>query len=827
LEVVSRLPVPLAALCPGGGPFLIAAHDLGKISPGFLLQSAVWRAQWQRHLGLVSPETYKKNHAWVSQKVLADRIPNPPLWLLAVGGHHGRYASQKAKPVELFGTAQIGDGVFMELREELFAHLEKEFGPLLENGAIEKGARLHWFTGMMIFSDWIGSNPTWFPLTNPPTTKAQSQITARQALEEIGWGQHSVRPNASFPDLFHLTAPNPLQKALHDAADAPGLYIVEAPMGGGKTEAALFASQRRWTQGAERGLYFALPTQLTSNRIHDRVELFLHRAVEDWSSIALVHGNAWLTEQRIKPLAPSDTGTEEEDPARPANQWFSDSRRALLAPFGVGTIDQALMAVLPVKFSALRMFALGGKVVVIDEVHSYDAYTSALVDRAVQWLRELHCTVIVLSATLTAARRASLVQAAGAAADHGSQAYPLITKVPAGSAEALPIEIPEAALESKNVLLETCSDDSWMDRAARAAESRACVLVIRNTVALAQETHRLLKEKCRDTQMDFGCIHSRFTQADRLCNESRWMKKLGKDPSERPASGAILVGTQVLEQSVDIDADLLITDSAPTDLLLQRIGRLHRHARPRPIGFEEPCCIILLPKVDWEADAKRIEEQLKPHRYVYPPFHLYMTERIWAKRTAIRLPSEIRAVLEESASLPEDLPAGAAVLLQELQQSIRSMQSTAWMNDVFKQAAVDDIEDAQTRWRPQPSAHLILLASKPVHSAGKIVLTFINGTEHTFTPGVFDFPLARLLHLHAIRLSRYLIQDALPQAPDWLKHHFQGAALAVVDDMNQIELFPSSENPAYHFTYNPQVGLTHQRNEAAPRPLHDDDESWF
>jgi CRISPR-associated endonuclease/helicase Cas3 len=555
------------------------------------------------------------------------------------------------------------------------------------------------------------------------------------------------------------------------------------------------------------------------------VEKFLHRAVEGWSSIALVHGNAWLTEQRIKPLAASETGANEEDAAQSGNQWFSDNRRTLLAPFGVGTIDQALMAVLPVKFSALRMFALGGKVVVIDEVHSYDAYTSALVDRAVKWLLELHCTVIVLSATLTAARRASLVQAAGAAADHGSQAYPLITKVSADSGQAVAIEIPEAAPESKNVLLETCSDDSWMDRAARAAEAGACVLVIRNTVALAQETHRLLKEKCRDTQMDFGCIHSRFTQSDRLCNESRWMKKLGKDPSERPASGAILVGTQVLEQSVDIDADLLITDSAPTDLLLQRIGRLHRHARPRPSGFGKPRCLILLPEVDWEADAKALKEQLKPHRYVYPPFHLYMTERIWSKRNAIRLPSEIRSVLEESASLPEDLPAGAAVLLQELQQSIRSMQSTAWMNDVFKQAAVDDTEDAQTRWRPQPSAHLILLRSKPLHSAGKIVLIFIDGTEHTLTPGVFDFPLTRLLHLHAIRLSRYLVQTA--QAPDWLKQHFQGAALAVVDDMNQIELFPSSENPAYHFTYNPHTGLTHQRNEAAPRPAHDDDESWF
>lgn len=825
LEVVSRLPFGMGSLFPSGGNFLIAAHDLGKISPGFLLQCAIWRSKWQSKMGLSSPETFKKNHAWISQIVLAEKIPNPPHWLIAIGGHHGRYATKQPKPIS-FG-ALIGDGVFTQLRDELIDLLEKNFGPLPAAEFIEKGSRLHWFTGLMIFSDWIGSNTTWFPLINPPATKDESRATACRALDEIGWGRHSIRSDASFPQLFQLSTPNALQHALHQAADASGLYIVEAPMGGGKTEAALYASQRRWREGAERGLYFALPTQLTSNRIHDRVEQFLRRSVDDWSSIALVHGNAWLTNQRITPLVPSETEADEEDPAQAGNQWFSGNRRALLAPFGVGTIDQALMAVLPVKFSALRMFALGGKVVVIDEVHSYDAYTSALVDRAVQWLLELHCTVIVLSATLTAARRASLLKAAGAAEDHGSEAYPLITKVSYGSGQAVAIEIPQAALESKTIHLQTCSDDSWIDEAAHAAEAGACVLVIRNTVSLAQKTHRLLKEKCRDKQIKFGCIHSRFTQADRSANETHWMELLGKDQCKRPACGAILVGTQVLEQSVDIDADLLITDSAPTDLILQRIGRLHRHTRPRPSGFEEPRCLILLPQADWEATPKIIQDQLKPHSFIYPAFHLYMSERIWAERAKICLPAEIRTVLEKSATPPEIVPMGAAALQMELQQSIRAMQSTAWVNDVFKQVAVEDTEEAQTRWRAQPSAHLILLRTKPENISGKIALTFADGTEHAFARGVFDFPLARLVHLHAIRLSRYLIQDALPIAPDWLKQHFPGSALAVVNEMNQVDLCPSPETAAYLFTYHSSTGLTHLRNETAPKPSHDDDESWF
>ena len=828
--VQGLLPEALALLPPSGSIVLIAGHDIGKISPGFLLKSPSWREKWQRPLRLDAPGNYEASHAKVSQKVIASNYSKPPRWLMALGGHHGRYLCSDARPTS---NSLIGDEPFQTLRSELLEILKNTFGNPPPEEKIEKGARLHWFTGMMIFSDWIGSNTTWFPLHPSNSDLPTAEHQAHTALNEIGWHQRSVCSGLSFTQLFGLTSPRPLQTALFDAMDSSGLYIVEAPMGDGKTEAALLAAYRRWTEGGERGIYFALPTQLTSNRIHERVLSFLSNVVADPSCMALVHGNAWLTENRIQPLKPTileqNTENEEPDQALQANRWFSDSRRAMLAPFGVGTIDQALMAVLPVKFSALRLFALGGKVVVIDEVHSYDPYTAALVDRAVAWLLEVKCTVIILSATLTQDRRAALIAAVGAKETTISEAYPLITKVSTGSttAETIKVSDPKSSSKSVYVSMLPASGEEWMNAAVCAAENQACVLVIRNTIALATQTHDALKVRCRDLNIEFGLIHSRFTQSDRQNNEERWMDLLGKKQSKRPAR-AILVGTQVLEQSVDIDADLLITDLAPTDLILQRIGRLHRHQeRPRPTGYESPRCLILRPDVDWQADVKTLKDQLKPHRFIYPPFSLYMTDRVWGGRSEIQLPNEIRQILEASAHVPLDMPQGMTELHRDFLAKIKEQLNTAFQNGVFTAAAVNDVEGTQTRWKMQPTAYLVILKSAPRTQEHQVMVEFLS-TSHSFTQGIFHFPLARDLHLHAIRVPRYLLRDLLPAQPDWLQQHLPGSVLAVLNEFGQCLPSHGPASSAFSFTYNPITGLRHERNTNVPISFQEDDEeSWF
>jgi CRISPR-associated endonuclease/helicase Cas3 len=821
-----HLPEPIKKLLPSGACTLIAAHDIGKISPGFLLKSPSWRHQWQSILNL-SADGHETRHAWTSQKFLAKRYTNPPKWLMAVGGHHGRYLCSNAIPAEI-APKSIGDGVFENLRNELLEFLKNQFGELPPTGEIEKGARLHWFTGFMVFCDWIGSNTTWFPQCLEAFTPEKTQEQANKALDDVGNHRHGVQQARSFRDLFGFDEPRPLQKSLIDAMNAPGLYIAEAPMGDGKTEAALAGAYRRWTEGGERGLYFALPTQLTSNRIRDRVEEFIKRIVSEESALALVHGNAWLCDDRIRPLEPQPLGVDarESDNAGEANRWFSDSRRAMLAPFGVGTIDQALMAVVPVKYSALRMFGLGGKVVVIDEVHSYDPFTSALVDRLVKWLIELGGSVLVLSATLTAARRASLVAAAGAREENAPEDYPLITKVATGKpmAEHIPLAGPCPADKEVSTQAILASGECWLNEVAQAAKSGACVLVIRNTVALAQETYRILKEVCLQCGIEFGLIHSRYTQADRAQNETLWTGLLGRDGSLRPRQGAILVGTQVLEQSLDIDADLLVTDLAPTDLILQRIGRLHRHQRPRPEGCETPRCILLRPDVDWSASRAEVEKNLSPHRFIYPPFSLYMADTVWSGLDSIALPSGIRPVLESSSRVPESMPAAIREFLKEMECKTDRMLRAATMNAIFSMPATGDTEGAETRWNMQPTAWIVILAKQPIQSGHRVDLAFPDGTTHSFEDAAFDFALARSLQLHAVRVPAYLVRGL--KRPAWISNHLPDAVLAVRDETNRLQLWPQAQSP-YEFTYSQETGLGFSKTQIDTRYNPDEDESWY
>tara|TARA_B110001469_G_C9648333_1_gene329273 strand:+ start:516 stop:3104 length:2589 start_codon:yes stop_codon:yes gene_type:complete len=827
-QVAQYLSDSVKPLLPLGGVTLCALHDVGKISPGFQLKSPVWRKQWQENLHLSAPDQYEKFHATVSHHFLANLAGKPQNWLISIGGHHGTYKSNRARP----RLRNVKDHPqLMSAKESLYQELTTLFGPIPEE-VVEKCARLHWLTGLMIFSDWIGSNTEWFPLAETETlTLGTAKDRAHSALSTIGWHRRNVRPAKTFEAVFGFS-PNPLQETLLKAADCRGLYIVEAPMGVGKTEAALALAHQRWTEGDEGGLYFALPTQLTSNRIHERITGFLDKIIEDSSTQALIHGNAKLRDDRITPLFATAPDTETKQLADEANQWFSDSRKSLLAPFGTGTIDQALMAVLPVRFAALRLFALSGKIVVIDEVHSYDPYTSALVDRAVKWLLGTGCTVVILSATLTAQRRTELVQAAGATETAPSSAYPLITKVAIGANESTSIEVPDTAPITKSIHIENTDvdNDKWIQTAITAAENGACVLIIRNTIAAAQETYKRLSADCRSgLGIQFGLIHSRFPQFQREISETLWTDQLGRSGKQRP-KGAILVGTQVLEQSVDIDADLLITDSAPSDLILQRIGRLQRHNRVRPTGYEKPRCLILQTSVDWSDEPKLIRKQIGSSAFIYPPFALYQSAQVWAGITTLSLPDQIRTVLEASHQIPDYLPTGAQHFLDEFIMLTEEMKGSAWMNDVFNAPSVDDVEGSQTRWRMKPSAMVVLLRSKPIESDNSIELEFLNGEHHRFHPGYFDFKLARQLHLNAVRVPRYIVAEQLSLGiqPEWLSQHIPQSLLAIrPSDSTQCFLPNATESPAYDLYYREDLGLSHIRNEAVPFSTDMDDESWF
>jgi CRISPR-associated endonuclease/helicase Cas3 len=267
----------------------------------------------------------------------------------------------------------------------------------------------------------------------------------------------------------------------------PAVYIIEGPMGCGKTEAALAATYQLIAAGKAGGLYFALPTQTTSNRIHLRVRPFVERISDEPTTVRLAHSASWLAEIEPPPtLQPASPDNEARDHVRAGRSWFASSKRALLAPYGVGTIDQALLGVVAAKHFFVRQFALGGKVVVLDEVHTYDLYTSTLVDVLVRRLRELGCAVLVLSATLTKSRRRQLLEVDES--EPLSDAYPLL------SASGRPhLEVPCEPGPPKTVAVRFADADLLVEDILARAQEGQCVLWIRNTVDEAQDAYRSLK----------------------------------------------------------------------------------------------------------------------------------------------------------------------------------------------------------------------------------------------------------------------------------------------------------------------------------------------
>jgi len=795
-------------------------HDIGKITPGFLRKAAnsYFAAinGWQDFCG---------NHSLVGQEFLASLAPlqnsdkKPFQLAFAVGGHHGRYPTTKirnnlGKP----GGPNEGNLLWPDaLRRELLDEIQNIAGSLPTTD-LPKGARLHWLTGVIVFCDWIASNTDWFPLKiseglENNWTPESAQKSAARAIEMIGWHRREVHNSLSFSECFGSPAflPTSLQETTINLVNEAGLYIIEAPMGTGKTEAALAAAYQRWTTGDERGLYFALPTQLTSNRIHDRIATFLGHVVANQTIQTLVHGNAWLSDDRARAFAPASTPGESSD-ALEACRWFASGRKSLLAPFGTGTIDQALMSVLSAKHSALRLFALSGKVVVIDEVHSYDPYTSTLVDRLVSWLREVGCTVIILSATLTAARRRSLVAAAGACeTGPPPSAYPLITKVVGNRASHHPIPGPlpvETCVRIETIPAD--QDDSFLSEATAAAGAGACVLIIRNTVALAQETYRQVKEAVKGEHIKIGLIHSRFPHSRRMENEGHWTDILGKNPNTSRPSGCILVATQVVEQSVDIDADLLFTDLAPTDLILQRLGRLHRHIRNRPSGFEQPMAYILMPAVRWETDdPKSAKAACGPSAWIYPPITLFHAENIWRKIGNVSLPSAIRGLLESQP--PSPLPLAAAFFAEELERETGNMRSKAAHQDVFRSPSEDDKEGSQTRYNMKPTAMVVILESMPDRR-----------------PHVFDFDLAKRLHENATRVPSYLVKRALPHQPSWFSTQIDNAVLAIRRPDSAELIFEGHEKLDHRIFYRDDLGITYEKiTTSSDSRAYEPEDDWF
>ncbi len=444
--------------------------------------------------------------------------------------------------------------------------------------------------GLVAVADWIGSDQKHYPprgASDPVQYALESARRAPEALRSIGW---LPRPRYAVPAAFTAIfrhhdgsayEPNQVQATaikLIDEASAPYLMIVEAAMGGGKTEIALYGADRALGSGYASGLYIAMPTQATGDAMFHRVykDYLLRRGHGGGLNYQLVHGGALLSEAFEK-LKVSSSG--EDNPSGDGRvvveEWFTPKKQALLAPLGAGTIDQSLFGALQTRHWFVRLFGLAGKVVVFDEVHSYDVYMSGLLYRLLGWLRMLNCTVILLSATLPAGRRAALLEAWGAEAGKPTD-YPRITI--ADTRRTLAVTAGSGG-PTRGLVVDWAPGDlkSLPGRLLGDLPNGGCAAIICNTVGRAQEAYRLMRAQLRGKGWLVMLLHGRIPARWRRRREARLLRFLGKS-GKRPER-LVVVGTQLLEQSLDYDVDWMASEMAPGDLLLQRAGRLWRHPR--------------------------------------------------------------------------------------------------------------------------------------------------------------------------------------------------------------------------------------------------------
>ena len=594
----------------------------------------------------------------------------------AVAGHHGAPPAPRTASRESlralrpdFGAPGIeAAGAFVDEVHGLFSPPSE--APSLEPACVRRAS--HALAGLAVLADWIGSSQKWFPYCRPAdcgTIDAYWRLArerAERAVDESGVLPARSRGVLGYDALIGEGAtPGPMQEWACDVAlpDGPALFMIEDETGSGKTEAALMLAHRLMAAGRADGLYMALPTMATANAMFDRLgkahrQLFAPGAPP---SIALSHGSRDLHDGfRAAALrgGRAETGysgnggevdASDTTASAACAAWIADDRRrAFLADAGVGTMDQALLAVLPNRHQSLRLLGLMRRVLVLDEVHAYDAYMQREIEALLEFQAGLGGSAILLSATLSSALRRRLLDAFSrglggrpdAEAVDGETGYPLATVGAAGHRTAVAVRSRPGRARALPVRFLRTSDDALAEIARAAGEGRA-VLYVRNSVDDAIEAYEELAARGLDADL----FHARFALADRLEIERRVVAAFGKESEARQRAGKVLVATQVVEQSLDLDFDAMATDLAPVDLLIQRAGRLWRHHRPERSG--RPELLVVGPDPVADADDAWFESAFRRAAYVYQDHaRLWLSARALRDAGAIESPGGLRALVE-------------------------------------------------------------------------------------------------------------------------------------------------------------------------------------
>lgn len=586
-------------------------------------------------------------------------------WLAAVMGHHGR--PPEVGEFSLRNHFGVGRGAgpwqdvvgfLRTMRAMLKPPSLQVIGRGLDGAKAGFKTSSWWMAGFTVLCDWIGSNRDWFEFEPGivPLEEYWERALARatNAVTKAGLEVCPIRPFVGFDKLFLRDDgpldPSPLQQKAAEMplGDGPQLFLLEDLTGSGKTEAALTLVARLLDAGRGDGLYFALPTMATANAMHGRVGEVLPKLFGTEPSYMLAHSGPNLHGAAIGIAGdklerqPITDELDDETASRTARSWLLDHRKkALLADAGVGTIDQALVGIIRAKHNSLRLLGLHGHVLVVDEVHACDEYMNGLLEELLRVHASMGGSAVLLSATLSLGVRQRLIDAfrqglGVQGAELVDAAYPCLAHVD----RELPrfAEVKPRKEVARTVAIEFLhSLDKTLDWCVEVADKGRCVAWIRNTVREALEAYDALVKRLGQEKVIL--FHARFPMGDRLEIEQAVVERFGQKSRQEKREGQIVIATQVMEQSLDVDFDDMVSDLAPIDRLIQRCGRMQRHARG---DRGAPTLRVLAP--EWAVSPTKgwPGEGFSGTMRVYPrPSALWRTQ--WALRHERRLELPVRA----------------------------------------------------------------------------------------------------------------------------------------------------------------------------------------
>lgn len=687
--------------------FWLSLHDLGKFSEAFQSQKPALFAQLHGREPN-SEKFYTERHDSLGQwlwkddlseqamqggwfgSVTEDSMTGLDFWMQAVTGHHG----QPPKLTVLPGTS---DDYFSRSNKKSAREFVSKVRDLLLTEGVSNipslqavqnfehtSQSLSWlFAGVAVLADWLGSNTDYFPYMEKIILLDEYWLYARErakkALQETGVIPSPVQTGLTFNDLFpSIAVPSPLQQwaITADIPKCPQIFLLEDVTGAGKTEAALTLAYRLMEAGNASGFFVALPTMATANVMYQRISNVYAKLFAGDTNLVLAHGSRNLVDEFAKTVireSQPENDSEQVDQTATARctAWLSDhNKRALLAQAGAGTIDQALLGVLHSKHQSLRLLGLFGKVLIVDEVHACDAYMQGVLEILLEFHARAGGCVILLSATLPNHMKTALLNAYARGRNQPCSAvreksYPLATQWQSSRPNIL-LELPIATRTAvtRTVQIECQHDkDKIIDEIKQGLFNGQCVCWIRNTVADALDAYAALSEHVKNITL----FHARFRLHDRLEQEALILDRFGPGSNSKKRSGHLVIATQVIEQSLDVDFDLLISDLAPIDRLIQRAGRLHRHIRDEQgnradlNGLDQrgkPRMVVYAPEWMDEPTEKWFKAQFPKAAFVYPDHaQLWLTAKSLNKGS-FSMPLDARPLIENVFGETSDIPSG-------------------------------------------------------------------------------------------------------------------------------------------------------------------------